>query len=146
MNLLSVSKLSKLGLSIHFSELDSFFTYQGKRFALIEENGIYIIRLNELLRAEEFDAICSIPGTATHKSIALAATYTLWHERLGHASQQRLKFTYDNGMAEGFDVGGKHKRDKTCKCANCLSIHNAKVHIGDTRRFDDDITQRGELV
>jgi hypothetical protein len=28
---------------------DSFFTYQDKRFALIEENGMYIIRLNELL-------------------------------------------------------------------------------------------------
>jgi len=53
---------------------------------------------------------------------------------------------YDNGMAEGFDVGGKHKHDKTCKCANCLSIHNAKVHIGDTTKIDDGITQRGELV
>ena len=146
MNLLSVSKLCKLGLSFHFSELDSHFTYQGKRFTLVEENGMYIIRLNELLRAEEFDAICSIPGAANDESIALAATYTLWHERLGHASQQRLKFMYDNGMAEGFDVGGKHKHDKKCKCANCLSIHNAKVHIGDTRKFDDDITQRGELV
>ena len=65
MNFLSVSKLCKLGLSFHFSELDSHFTYQGKRFALIEENGMYIIRLNELLRAEEFDAICSIPGAAS---------------------------------------------------------------------------------
>ena len=146
MNLLSVSKLCKLGLSFHFSERDSHFTYQGKRFTLVEENGMYIIRLNELLRAEEFDAICSIPGAANDESIALAATYTLWHERLGHASHQRLKFMYDNGMAEGFDVGGKHKHDKKCKCANCLSIHNAKVHIGDTRKFDDDITQRGELV
>ena len=146
MNLLSVSKLCKLGLSFHFSERDSHFTYQGKRFTLAEENGMYIIRLNELLRAEEFDAICSIPGAANDESIALAATYTLWHERLGHASHQRLKFMYDNGMAEGFDVGGKHKHDKKCKCANCLSIHNAKVHIGDTRKFDDDITQRGELV
>jgi hypothetical protein len=66
--------------------------YRGKRFALIEENGMYIIRLNELLRACEFDAIGCIPGAATDESIALAATYTLWHERLGHASQQRLKF------------------------------------------------------
>jgi len=49
-------------------------------------------------------------------------------------------------MVEGLDVGGKHKHDKKCKCANCLSINNAKVHIGDTRRFADDITQRGELV
>ena len=132
MNLLSVSKLCKLGLSFHFSELDSHFTYQGKLFTLVEENGMYIIRLNELLRAEEFDAICSIPGAANDESIALAATYTLWHERLGHASQQRLKFMYDNEMAEGFDVGGKHKHDTKCKCANCLSIHNSKVHIGDT--------------
>jgi transposase InsO family protein len=134
------------GLSFHISKLDSFFTYQGKRLTLIEENGMYIIRLNELLRAEEFDAICSIPGAATDESIALAATYTQWHERLGHASQKRLKFMYDNGMAEGFDVGGKHKHEKTCKCANCLSIHNAKIRTGDTRKFDDDVTQRGELV
>jgi len=40
MNLLSVSKLCKLGLPFHFSELHSFFAYQGKRFALIEENGM----------------------------------------------------------------------------------------------------------
>ena len=107
---------------------------------------MYIIRLNELLQAQDIEAVCGIPDAASGESIALAATYTLWHERLGHASQQRLKFMYDNGMAEGFDVGGKHKHKKTCKCANCLSINNAKVHIGDTRKFDDDITQRGELV
>jgi len=53
---------------------------------------------------------------------------------------------YGDGMAEGFDVGGKHKHDKTCKCENCLSIQNAKAHVGDTRKIDDDITQRGELV
>ena len=146
MNLLSVSKLCKLGLSFHFSEHDSHFTYQGKRFTLIEENGMYIVRLNELLQAQDIEAVCGIPDAASGESIALAATYTLWHERLGHASQQRLKFMYDNGMAEGFDVGGKHKHNRMCKCANCLSINNAKVHIGDTRKFDDDITQRGELV
>ena len=35
---------------------------------------------------------------------------------------------------------------RSARCANCLSINNAKVHIGDTRKFADDVTQRGELV
>ena len=146
MNLLSVSKLCKQGMSFHFAEYDSYFMYKGKRFTLVEENGMYVIRLNELLKAEELTDICSSPGVADGEMLALAATYDLWHERFGHASKQRLKFMYDNGMVEGLDVGGKHKHDKKCKCANCLSINNAKVHIGDTRKFADEVTQRGELV
>jgi len=150
MNLLSVSKLCEQGLSFQFAHKNSFFRYKGHQFPLEEQNGMYVIRLNQILRAEELDNIKSRPGARHHvhqkKSFACAGSYQLWHERLGHASTKRIKFLYDNGMVEGLDVGGKHKHEKSCKCANCMSINNSKVHIGDTRVYSDQITQKGQLV
>lgn len=150
MNLLSVSKLCEQGLSFQFAHKNSYFTYNGHKFPLEEENGMYIIRLNHILRAEELESIRSHPearkGIHKNQAYACAGSYQLWHDRLGHASTKRIKFMYENGMAEGLDVGGKHQHYKNCTCANCMSINNSKVHIGDTRVYSDQVTQKGQLV
>ena len=59
---------------------------------------------------------------------------------------------YGHLRSNGFDwlkvltLEGSTSMIRSARCANCLSINNAKVHIGDTRKFADDVTQRGELV
>ncbi len=62
-----------------------------------------------------------------------SATYDLWHQRFGHASKQRIKFLYENGMAQGLDVGGEFKHNAKCKYATCLMLNNSKILIGDVR-------------
>jgi len=75
-----------------------------------------------------------------------AATYDLWHQRFGHANHRRIKFLYDNGIAEGLDVNGKYKHDKRCKCPTCIQTNSDKVHIGNVRKYVDDVTQIGQQV
>lgn len=75
-----------------------------------------------------------------------AATYELWHERYGFASKKRLKLLYENGSAEGLDVGSKYSHDRKCTCPTCMSVNNRKKHIGDIRKYDDNVTKKGQLI
>ena len=43
-------------------------------------------------------------------------------------------------------MGGEFKHNAKCQCPTCLSINNAKLHIGDVRKFADQITQKGQLI
>ena len=156
-NLVSVGMLCNEGSSFHFSKDDSYFIHEGRKVRLIERNGLYFIRLNDVLEKSEVDRLvqCEVdlgnPCPTEMKSkagstYACAATWELWHERFGHASKKRLKFLFDNGSAEGMAVRGKYTHDRKCTCPTCLSVNNAKVHIGDVRKFGDAVTQRGELI
>ena len=156
-NLISVGVLCKEGSSFHFSKGDSYFIHEGRKVQLIERNGLYLIRLNDLLEQSELDRVvqCEVGlghscptevRSKTGSTYACAATWELWHERFGHASKKRLKFLFDNGAAEGMAVDGKYTHDRKCTCPTCLSVNNAKVHIGDVRKFGDTVTQRGELI
>jgi hypothetical protein len=125
-NLVSVSMLCDEGASFHFSKGNSYFDYKGHRHRLIERDGLYVLRLDEVLPAEDLAWLrqceqslgnCrdkeepSTPGT----SYACAASYELWHERFAHASKKRLKFLYDNGSCEGMAISGApYKHDRTC--------------------------------
>ena len=157
-NLVSVGVLCDEGSTFHFEKGNSYFDYKGQRHRLIERDGLYLLRLDEVLPAEELDwlrecetqlgncrstEVRSKLGT----SYACAASWDLWHERFGHADKKRLKFIYDNGGAEGMAVdGAKFKHDRKCTCPTCLSINNAKVHIGAVRKFADTVTRSGQLI
>lgn len=151
LNLVSVGVLCEQGTTFHFEKKNSYFIYKGKRFKLEERDGLYLIRLDCILQAEDLKELCAAqeihdPYALSATTYGCAATYDMWHERFGHASKKRLKFLYENGSVEGMDVYGKYKHDNLCKCATCLINNNAKLHIGDSRKFSDHVTQRGELI
>ncbi len=156
-NLVSVSMLCDEGSTFHFEKGNSYFVFKGQRFRLIEKEGLYLLRLDDILTAEDISRLrecekqagnnCKTEArTKLGKNYACAASWDIWHERFGHASKKRLKFLYDNGSAEGLAVDGKFKHDAKCTCPTCLSINNAKLHIGDVRRFADSVTQKGQLI
>jgi hypothetical protein len=100
-NLISVGVLCKEGSSFHFSKGDSYFIHEGRKVQLIERNGLYLIRLNDLLEQSELEQVVQCEVELGHKcptevrsktgsTYACAATWELWHERFGHASKKRL--------------------------------------------------------
>ena len=155
-NLLSVALLCEQGSAFHFEKNNSWFTYKGHRFPLEERGGLYLIHLDQILKATDLSEIQSAHakrgyGTEEFKcgetQFGCAATLDMWHQRLGHASKGRIKFLYQSGAAEGLQIAnGKDTHDVKCRCPTCSAIHNEKLHIGDVRTFDDDVSQVGTVV
>ena len=155
-NLVSISMLCEEGAKFHFAKGDSYFIYRGQRFNVEERDGLYIIRLDQILQGKDFSSLKDAQAASgctsdvfrcDGKLYGCGASFQLWHERLGHSDVNRIKFLYDNGAAEGLEVSGrKHKHDKSCKCPTCLTVNNSKRHIGDVRKFADSITQVAQLL
>jgi transposase InsO family protein len=150
-NLISVSMLCKEGLSFHFEPDHAYFTYKGLNYPLEERNGLYVIDLHSILTPSDLDHYTKLmTPDMTHQFTASTqahgCTYDLWHKRFGHANKRRIKFLYDHGSVTGLDVNGKFKHDKSCQCTTCLATNNAKIHIGEVRKHDDEITRRGQLI
>ena len=157
-NLISVGMLCNEGSTFHFERGNSYFEHHGHRFRLIERDGLYLLKLNDILSSEEMSWLRTTEQHLGHAretefrsklgvNYACAATWDLWHERFGHGSKKRLKFLFDNGSVEGMAVDGqKFKHDGKCTCPTCLSVNNAKLHIGDVRKFADSVTRKGELL
>jgi len=151
LNLISVGILTEEGSTFHFEKGNSYFTYRGKKFKMLEEGGMFAIRLDQVLEANELSELqrvqpkCEEVEVDGH-SYGCAATYDLWHQRFGHANQRRIKFLYESGSVEGLDVHGSFKHDKKCKCATCVQTNSNKVHIGNVRKYADTVTQIGQQV
>ena len=157
LNLLSVSALCEQGSSFHFSKQGSYFTHSGRRFPLVERNGLYILNLRELLQAEDIEYInfaCQAqPDLQTDqhtdedgKVYACAASYDVWHQRFGHSSKRRIKMLYDMGSVEGLDVRGQFTHDRHCTCPTCLQVNNSRLHIGAQRKFADYVSRKGQTL
>jgi hypothetical protein len=102
-NLVSVSMLCEEGSKFHFEKGNSYFVFKGRQFKLIERDGLYLLRLDDILAAEEIRQLrdCEQQNGNECKTevrsklgtnYACAATYQLWHKRFAHASQKRIKF------------------------------------------------------
>ena len=48
-NLVSIGVLCNEGSQFHFEKGNSYFIYEGRKICLIERNGLYMIRLNDVL-------------------------------------------------------------------------------------------------
>jgi len=155
-NLVSVGMLCDEGSVFHFEKGNSWFTYRDQRFPIEERDGMFLIHLDKILQAQDLSALREAQVqqgyyhdkyTSGKLHFGCAATFSLWHQRLGHASSKRLKFLYESGAAEGFDVrGGEFKHDRACKCPVCSAINNDRIHIGETRKYAEYITQCGQRV
>ena len=159
LNLVSVGVLCEQGSTFHFEKNNSYLIYNGHQYKLHERDGLYLLRLDDILHAEDIKTLrdceksqckenCleTIARSKSGKSYGCAATWDLWHERFGHASKKRIKFLFDNGAAEGLSVQGDMKHDAKCRCSTCSIVNNAKLHIGDTRQFADQVIQKGQLI
>ncbi len=157
---LTTTDVSRININLytifHFEKKRSYMQYGGKRFPLIEKDGLYLLRLNDVLQAE--DMACFQAYEAAHSEhsgpcyrsksgqlYGCSTTYDLLYQRLGHASEQRIKFRYENGMAQDLDVGGEFKHSAKCKCTTCLILNNSNIHIGDVRKFTDEVSRNEEL-
>ena len=155
-NLVSVGLLCDEGSVFHLERGNSWFTYQGARFPIEEREGLFIIRLDQVLQGQKMSEIENMQSASGYRrecykvgseTYCCAATFDMWHQRFGHMSHKRLKFLYESGAAEGMAVeGGKWKHDKRCKCSTCIAINNERVHVGDVRQYADLITYVGQLV
>jgi hypothetical protein len=64
-NLVSVGVLCDTGSVFHFEKNNSWFTYQGRLCPLIERDGLYYLRLDEILQAETINDLASAERTST---------------------------------------------------------------------------------
>jgi hypothetical protein len=114
LNLISVSMLCEAGSKFHFEKNNSYFIFHGRKFKLIEKDGLYLLKLNEILHPDDLEALrrCAPGDKQCYKTVfsesginyALAADWKLWHERFAHASAPRIEFLVDNGSVEGLHV------------------------------------------
>jgi len=100
-NLISVGMLCNEGSTFHFERGNSYFEHHGHRFRLIERDGLYLLKLNDILSSEEMSWLRTTEQHLGHAretefrsklgvNYACAATWDLWHERFGHGSKKRL--------------------------------------------------------
>ena len=76
-NLISVGVLCKEGSSFHFSPGDSYFIHEGRKIPLIERNGLYLIRLNDLLEQSEIDKVVQLMRVLLRGSFGMNVLDTL---------------------------------------------------------------------
>ena len=100
-NLVSVSMLCNEGVSFHFPKT-SYFDYKGHKHRLIERDGLYVLRLDKVLPAEDlawlrqceqsFNNCRDTEEQSTFgTSYACAISYDLWHERFDHTLKIKIK-------------------------------------------------------
>ena len=53
LNLVSVGVLCEQGSTFHFEKNNSYFVYNGHQYKLHEHDGLYLLRLDDILHAEE---------------------------------------------------------------------------------------------
>ncbi len=85
----------------------------GPRVDLIEKNGLFYLRLEQIFEPDEICAMIAMTHPQKHPPIleakgkmALGASVDLWHKRL-HISPKRIQMIYDVGAIEGFGLQGK---------------------------------------
>ncbi len=109
------------GASFHFSKGNSYFDYKGHQHRLIERDGLYVLRLDKGLPAEDL------------------AWLRQCEQSFSNCRDAEEQSTFGTS-------GGPYKHDRTCTCPTCLSINNAKRHIGDVRLYATMISRKGQLL
>jgi hypothetical protein len=66
LNLVSVGMLCDEGSVFHLEKGNSYFDFKGRRFRLIERNGLYLLRLDEVLAPEELSWLRSCEHELGH--------------------------------------------------------------------------------
>ena len=141
LNILSLSRLFNQNCIIHFQRGNSYIIMaDGTRIDLIEKNGLFYLRLEQIFEPDEIRAMVAM--TPAHQrppilkgKMALGASVDLWHRRL-HISPKRIQMIYDSGAIEGFGLQGKATHGKDCSCEACQIARASRRHVPTARRYD----------
>lgn len=108
-SLLSVSSLTKIGLTVHFTELKVAVKNEDK--VLISgshTNGLYTFQ-------------CNLSETA------LVTDLTTWHQRLGHAYTDGILRMFKNNAVNGLHISSSSKSDTACEACTFNKMTRAEI-------------------
>ena len=110
LNLSSVSLLGCKGCKLSLEKDNSWLCYQGRRYEVVESQGLYFIRLDKVLGSEQSDTLRGLASmqpsleddvALNGEELACAATLDLWHQRLGFEQKVKLKFCFSKDVVGG---------------------------------------------
>ena len=154
-NLLSVSMMTSSGCSFYFGPDTAWMKYNGVKFKLKKNKGIYYLRIDNALGSDLVHGLAALNpdwydacDDGNGNLVALGASMDVWHKRFGHVSPKTVKFIFDNDAVTGMDVKGKDSpHTPECKCPQCMQLKARRVHIGDFRPDrEHHATQVGEML
>ena len=61
-------------------------------------------------------------------------------------STKSIKSLAASGRSEGLRVNKDQPHNAKCTCEVCLSTNNVKNHISDTRQFQSEVSQKGQIL
>ena len=153
LSLVSMSLLAQEGCQASFEKDNSYLQYNGRKYPLIEENGLYFLRIDEVLGQDfvgglldvenEYDSVEAADGNV----YAVAADLELLHARLGHNKTTDIKVLVDRNIVSGIKIkGSKDKHSDNCTCPTCMRLANRKSHVPTSSRLEDCIGRVGQRV
>ena len=137
----AVSKLTDKNNVVHFEKHnDHIILADGTRVEMTEKQGLYYIRMEQILSQDEMS--CLIAMSPPHcrpeileNGMAMAADINLWHNRL-HISPKRIKAIYDLGAVEGLSFNNLPEHGKKCTCETCKIARAARKSVPKVRHYD----------
>lgn len=158
-NLISLTRLFETGAKFELAAEGCYLKFNGRKFPLIIQRGLLIIDLNTHLCALDNDDDEEHAYSATQHDIhsensdiehmacaAASAPLKVWHDRLGHASNARIKFLHSSGTALGMNLSGSITHDSKCSCEACLKTNNVSHGISSSRQFSDCTSRKGQII
>jgi len=163
-SLISTSQLASEGVRFVQDINGTYIVKDGFRYDIQVHDGVPIIDLDKDLVAnsedkdftyfsaeDEEDRINDDDDGSSAAAAALACASTAsslerWHDRLGHASKERINLLQKSGKALGLNIKGQGVHNGKCKCDSCLRTNNVSRSIGKSREFADTVSRCGELL
>ena len=113
LNLLSVSLLGCKGCKLSLEKDNSWLHYQGRRYEVVESQGLFFVRLDKVLGSEQSSTLRGLASMQSSfednveldgEELACAATLDLWHRRLGFEQKAKLKFCFSKDVVAGSGI------------------------------------------
>ena len=153
LSLVSMSLLAQEGCQASFEKDNSYLRYNGRKYPLLEENGLFFLRIDEILGQDFVGGLLDVDSeydsvkTADGNIYAVAADLELLHARLGHNKTTDIKVLVDRNIVSGIKIkGSKDKHSDNCTCPTCMRLANRKSHVPTSSRLEDSIGRVGQRV
>ena len=141
LSIFAVSKLTDRNNVVHFEKHnDHIILADGTRVEMEERDGLYFIRLEQILSPDELSCLVLMSHPHCRPEIletgkALAADINLWHNRL-HISPKRIRAIYDLGAVEGLGIKNLPEHGPRCNCEACRIARASRKSVPKVRHYD----------